>query len=312
MLAHEVSVHLLTYFNGAAQGLTIFRTGLAGYEGIQEGLGVFAEWASGGLTRTPPAPARRRAWSRSRRCSSGADFIDVYRALARDHGFSRRGAFGIAARVFRSGGLAKDAIYLRGFRDGHGPGRVRARRSSPSGLARSPPRHAPAIEELLQRGLVQAPRFIPLFLPIRGAQDRIARLRAAEASRRSVGRSLSHVLIAFFVNDMEREYPGYTTTVLAHQAAERGHRVCYVTPADFMLGPTTACTSTRRFLPKKKYKDREEFFEDAELGNARPSQLDMAEVDVLMLRNDPSLDAQRRRGRPRSASCSAGKRRSAA
>jgi hypothetical protein len=50
-----VSVHLLTYFNGATQGLRIFRTGLAHYEGIQEGLGVFAEWAVGGLT-----PARLR------------------------------------------------------------------------------------------------------------------------------------------------------------------------------------------------------------------------------------------------------------
>ena len=27
------------------------------------------------------------------------------------------------------------------------------------------------------------------------------------------------MLIAFFVNDLEREHPGYTTTVLAHQAA---------------------------------------------------------------------------------------------
>ena len=48
LLAHEVGVHLLTYFNGAHQGLAIFRTGLAGYEGVQEGLGVFAEWASAG------------------------------------------------------------------------------------------------------------------------------------------------------------------------------------------------------------------------------------------------------------------------
>ena len=29
--------------------------------------------------------------------------------------------------------------------------------------------------------------------------------------------------IAFFVNDFEREQAGYTTTVLAHQAAMRGH-----------------------------------------------------------------------------------------
>ena len=40
--------------------LTVFRTGLAHYEGVQEGLGVFAEWAVGGLS-----PARMRllfAW----------------------------------------------------------------------------------------------------------------------------------------------------------------------------------------------------------------------------------------------------------
>src|SRR3546814_20959209 len=50
LLQHEVSIHLLTFINGDAQGLKIFRTGLAGYEGIQEVLGVFAESAVVGLT----------------------------------------------------------------------------------------------------------------------------------------------------------------------------------------------------------------------------------------------------------------------
>ena len=35
LLAHEISVHLLTWFNGRLQPLAIFRTGLAGYEGLQ-------------------------------------------------------------------------------------------------------------------------------------------------------------------------------------------------------------------------------------------------------------------------------------
>ena len=61
MLAHEVSTHLLTFVNGGAQGLSIFRTGLAKYEGIQEGLGVFAEWAVGGLTLTRMRTASLRA-----------------------------------------------------------------------------------------------------------------------------------------------------------------------------------------------------------------------------------------------------------
>ncbi|HEU4497736.1 MAG TPA: hypothetical protein VFR60_00220, partial [Sphingomicrobium sp.] len=58
--------------------------------------------------------------------------------------------------------------------------------------------------------------------------------------------------IAFFVNDLEREHPGYTTTVLAHQAAMRGHRVCYVTPYDFMLRPDDTLWVHARRLPKRK------------------------------------------------------------
>ena len=98
------------------------------------------------------------------------------------------------------------------------------------------------------------------------------------------------MLIAFFVNDMEREFAGYTTTVLAHQAAIRGHRVCYVTPSDFALNPDDTLAVHGRFLPKKSYKDRADFF--ATMGKAKVERVDMAEVDVLMLRNDPSLDAQ--------------------
>ncbi len=99
------------------------------------------------------------------------------------------------------------------------------------------------------------------------------------------------MLIAFFVNDMEREFAGYTTTVLAHQAAVRGHRVCYVTPSDFVLDPDDRLFVHGRFLPKKKYADREDFFATLK-GKTKIERVDMDEVDVLMLRNDPSLDAQ--------------------
>ena len=99
------------------------------------------------------------------------------------------------------------------------------------------------------------------------------------------------MLIAFFVNDMEREYAGYTTTVLAYEAASRGHRVCYVTPSDFVLNPDDSLSVHGRFPPKKKYKDRPEFFATL-VGKSKVEVVDMTEVDVLMLRNDPSIDAQ--------------------
>ncbi len=174
LLAHEVSVHLLTWFNGALQPLSIFRTGLAGYEGLQEGLGVFAEWAVGGLTtaRIRLLAARVVAVDAMLR---GADFGECYRLLT-DHGFSPRTAFNISARVHRSGGLAKDLIYLKGFKavidlvaDGGS--------LDPYWLGKIAPAHAPSIVELLQRGLLHAPRFIPEFMTRPDTQARIARLR---------------------------------------------------------------------------------------------------------------------------------------
>ena len=48
-----------------------------------------------------------------------------------------------------------------------------------------------------------------------------------------------------------------------------------------------------RFLPKRKYKDRAEFF--AALKDAKAvkiERVDVTEIDVLMLRNDPSIDVQ--------------------
>ena len=98
--------------------------------------------------------------------------------------------------------------------------------------------------------------------------------------------------LAFFVNDIEREFAGYTTTVLAHQAAMRGHEVCYITPSDFVLTPDDCLHVHGRFLPKTKWKDREEMFAALKKGGDKTRQLDMAEIDVLMLRSDPSLDAQ--------------------
>ncbi len=101
------------------------------------------------------------------------------------------------------------------------------------------------------------------------------------------------MLIAFFVNDIEREYVNYTTTVLAHRATARGHRVCYITPADFALGGDDVLRAHARFPPQRKYRDRADFFaalKDDKRSKVEP--IDMIEVDVLMLRNDPSIDAQ--------------------
>jgi glutathione synthase len=97
--------------------------------------------------------------------------------------------------------------------------------------------------------------------------------------------------IAFFVNDVATEFAGYTTTVLAHRAAELGHDVMYITPSDFLLEKDDSLRAHVRRIPKKKYADRQAFFEALEQTRTEAEAIDFTEIDVLWLRSDPSLDA---------------------
>lgn len=175
LLSHEVGVHLLTYFNGSGHGLQIFRSGLAGYEGAQEGLAVLAEYLAGGMTvaRLRLLAARVLAVSGM---LNGAGFVETFAMLTKEHKFSERNAFNIALRVHRGGGLAKDAIYLRGLFE------LLDHLSSggsldPFWLGKIASAHFSTIQELSTRGLLKAPRLLPQFLEIPGADQRLARLK---------------------------------------------------------------------------------------------------------------------------------------
>jgi glutathione synthase len=101
------------------------------------------------------------------------------------------------------------------------------------------------------------------------------------------------MLIAFFVNAMEDEYLNYTTTVLAHEASRRDHEVCYVTPGDFVLGADDVMRVHARFVsaPKSKSRSLGKFFKDAQEACSQSRLIEIASIDVLMLRSDPSQDA---------------------
>lgn len=176
LLQHEVSVHVLTCVNGRQQGLQVFGNGLAGYEGIQEGLGVFAEYVAGGLTRARLRLLAARVVAVDAMLA-GADFIETWRLLRHTHGFQPHGAFSIATRVHRSGGLSKDAIYLRGL------ARVfdmvaAGDDLTPFWCGKIAPHHVPIVGELRTRGILRAPLVLPQFLNRPNAQARIARIRA--------------------------------------------------------------------------------------------------------------------------------------
>ncbi|MDO9415938.1 flavohemoglobin expression-modulating QEGLA motif protein [Pararhizobium sp.] len=171
LLCHEIGVHLLTYFNGSAQGLRLFRSGLAGYEGMQEGLAVFAEYLAGGMTRQ----RLRLIAARVVACHAmleGAPFRDVFASLVRDHGFREAAAFNLVLRLYRGGGLAKDAIYLRGLMQllhhiGAGGS------LEPFWMGKIAASHFTVMQELSARGLLKMPAIRPDFLDSDGARQRL-------------------------------------------------------------------------------------------------------------------------------------------
>ncbi|WEZ84466.1 flavohemoglobin expression-modulating QEGLA motif protein [Rhizobium sp. 32-5/1] len=175
LLSHEVGVHLLTYFNGSAQGLRLFRSGLAGYEGMQEGLAVFAEYLSGGMT----VERLRLIAARVVGCAmmlEGVPFERTFSRLTDEHGLAQSDAFNLVLRLYRGGGLAKDAIYLRGLLQllEH----LKSDRAlDPFWMGKISASHFSVMQELSARGLLKAPVVRPDFLSHPDAQARLERSR---------------------------------------------------------------------------------------------------------------------------------------
>ncbi|MDX1400503.1 MAG: flavohemoglobin expression-modulating QEGLA motif protein [Kiloniellales bacterium] len=175
LLQHEVGTHLLTYINGKAQPFKQLSSGLAGYEELQEGLAVLAEHLVGGLTANRLRFLAGRVLA-VRALTEGASFVETFRTLKDEHGFGDYAAFSITTRVFRGGGLTKDAIYLHGLvkvieylKDG---GLLEPLFVGKIGLE-----HIPLIEELRWRKVLKESPLRPRFLDEPAASDRLKHLR---------------------------------------------------------------------------------------------------------------------------------------
>lgn len=173
LLHHEIGVHVVTHVNGMHQPLRILASGLAGHDETQEGLAVLAEHLVGGLTagRLRQLAARVVA---VHQMVEGATFGDVHdRLVARS--IPPGQAFNVTVRVFRSGGLTKDAVYLRGLRElvdhlaaGHD--------LEVLWLGKLPLTAAPLVAELHRRGVLVDPLLRPRFLADPAASARLASL----------------------------------------------------------------------------------------------------------------------------------------
>lgn len=159
LVQHEIGTHVLTYWNGRAQPLTLLHTGTPGYEDLQEGLAVLSEWFVGGLTaaRFRTLAARVVAIDHMLR---GNDFVSTFQLLRDRHGIPPRSAFGTTARAYRGGGFTKDAVYLRGLVEllaylGDG-GRL-----EPLFIGKLKLDYVPMIDELTERGILRPAPLTP-------------------------------------------------------------------------------------------------------------------------------------------------------
>ena len=95
--------------------------------------------------------------------------------------------------------------------------------------------------------------------------------------------------IAFTINDVLTEHPGYTTTHLAMHALKRGHEVWYIEVGSFVLSHEDGLNALARCLPQCEFDNRDALI--ACLRETQPKTRKLDELDVLFLRNDPAADA---------------------
>lgn len=177
LLHHEVGTHLVTQVNGTGQPVRSLASGLAGYDETQEGLAVLAEVGCGGLT-----PFRLRQLAvrvlTVHRMLSGATFRESWTAL-RDAGIPAGAAYTTTMRIYRSGGLTKDVVYLRGLLD-----LLDHLRSGGDlellFLGKFALRDLPLVGDLRDRGVLCPARLRPRWLLDPSAVDRLARAAATD------------------------------------------------------------------------------------------------------------------------------------
>jgi uncharacterized protein (TIGR02421 family) len=174
LLHHEVGTHLLTYYNGLVAPFKLLHTGLAGYDSFQEGIAVLSEYLVGGLSK----PRLRLLAGRVvavHMLLDGATFVETFRSLTKECGFSQRVAYTITMRVYRGGGFTKDAVYLRGLveiLDYLGQGGT----LDPLFVGKIASEHIHFVRELLHRRVILPATLQPRYLQFPGVAERLEEL----------------------------------------------------------------------------------------------------------------------------------------
>ncbi len=161
LLHHELGVHMATTLNANTQRLKVFSLGLPGNTLTQEGLAILNEYHTNSMTLKRLQGLALRVLA-VKEMLKGNDFRHTYSYLYEEHHMSQDAAFKLALRVHRGGGFTKDFLYLNGV--SQALELVKQRDISNLYVGKTGFEHLSLIDEMVERQLVTAPKFIPQYL----------------------------------------------------------------------------------------------------------------------------------------------------
>ena len=100
--------------------------------------------------------------------------------------------------------------------------------------------------------------------------------------------------LGILVNDIGTEEPGYTTTRLAMAAINRGHEVWVMGAGDLAYDADELIHARVRTAPRSVYKSSQTYLNDLQGPKAKQERITVDDLDILLLRNDPSADLTQR------------------
>ena len=175
LLHHEIGTHLLTYFNGRCQPFRQLYAGLAGYEELQEGLAILAEYLVGGLNANRVRTLAGRVVAVDSVVQRNS-FAQTFALLHHEYGFSWQRAFTTTLRAYRGGGLTKDVTYLRGLKELL-EYLATGRDIEPLYVGKIGLHHVPSIQEMRRRNIIVPPRILPRFWDNDRVRERLVACR---------------------------------------------------------------------------------------------------------------------------------------
>ena len=157
LVNHEIGVHMVTTMNAQEQPLKFLSLGLPKNTYTQEGLAIMSEMLSGCLTIKRLKELALRVLA-VESLTKGNDFKTTYQMLLDEFSPDQNMLYYLVTRVYRGGGFTKDYLYLRGFRKMLAYQKEGVKMDNLF-LGKTTHRHLPLLNELVDRGILNPPKY---------------------------------------------------------------------------------------------------------------------------------------------------------